>query len=433
MRISRLLMPAVTLAGALALAGCGGGSGTTAEEEGDECTYGKKDNGDCYTLAERDAKRDAERDKKAEEEKKAEEMSEAAQARAKALHGFLADTTNPVVSPTPMRGSTFVTAGDLQDAYETAVEKGTGSKMKASVVVANTKGGDVESIDHRAVDDDGTAEAPPGNAILTNGDNAEHIQGSGFANTEGVTVKHTDVQGEGTRKVRGSYKGAMGEFECASGNDCTSQKTNKGIKLGGAGWAFTPDTGQKYKLDDPRYAEFGWWLNEAASGAPKVGAWYGDGAASDGDAFAAVSTTASTGSATYTGSAIGQAAFHDATTPAENIGGAFTADAKLTANFDGGTDGMLKGDLTNFKVGGVDVGWSVELIEKSVGSGAVALGTGSHTKWTVNENTAAASGNWTAAFYDLPDGEHQPKGVAGGFISHHGDEGRMVGAFGAER
>ncbi len=357
MRMTKFMLPAITLAGALVLAGCGGGGGTG--EEGDECTYGKKDNGDCYTLAERDAKRDAERDKKAEDERKAEEMSEAAQARAKALHGFLAATDNSVGQPTAMRGTTFDTDGDLQDAYETAVEKGTGSKMKASVVVANTKGGDVESIDHSAVDTDGTAEDAPGNSILIDADNAEHIQGSGFANTEGVTVEHTDLQGEGTRKVRGSYKGAMGEFECASATDCTSQKTNKGIKLGGTGWAFTPDTGQKYKLDDPRYAEFGWWLNEAASGAPKAGAWYGNGATSDGATFPATSTTASTGSATYTGSAIGQAAFHDATTPAENIGGAFTADAKLTANFDGGTDGMLKGDLTNFKVGGVDVGWPV--------------------------------------------------------------------------
>ena len=44
MRVSKLLMPAVTLAGALALAGCGGGSGGGS---GGPCDHGANDDGTC--------------------------------------------------------------------------------------------------------------------------------------------------------------------------------------------------------------------------------------------------------------------------------------------------------------------------------------------------------------------------------------------------
>ena len=131
-------------------------------------------------------------------------------------------------------------------------------------------------------------------------------------------MKHSDTQGEGTRKVKGSYKGAMGEFACTGA--CTSRKTNDGIQLLGGTWAFTPDTGQKYKLDDPHYAQFGWWINEndLNTGGVKAGAWYGSGGgtgAARGAAFVlgasansgitADEINAATGSATYTGHAIG--------------------------------------------------------------------------------------------------------------------------------
>ncbi len=99
-----------------------------------------------------------------------------------------------------------------------------------------------------------------------------------------------------------------------------------------------------------------------------------------------------------------------------NAGGAFTADAALSANFD---SNMLSGTITNFNVGGFEPDWSVALGSSSISiAGAVAnAGT---TTWTIGgtKGTArneAAGGGWTAKFYDIPDGAHQPTGVAGGF------------------
>ncbi len=187
--------------------------------------------------------------------------------------------------------------------------------------------------------------------------------------------------------------------------------------------------------DDPHYAEFGWWLNEdAASGAKAVGAWYGDGTSATGAAFTGLAKLGdASGSATYEGDAVGQVAFYHLLGEDANIGGAFTADAKLTADFD---DNMLKGEITGFNVGGVDVPeWSVELMEHAIAGVGVAddLDPAPKTKWTLDGTAAAAAGDWSAAFYDIPDKQHQPKGVAGGFVSHYGSDGRMVGAFGAER
>ena len=96
---------------------------------------------------------------------------------------------------------------------------------------------------------------------------------------------------------------------------------------------------------------------------------------------------------------------------------------------------MLGGEITGFKVGGVDTDWKVEL-EKAiiVGSdGGVGATINPKTKWTAGGTAADAAGDWSAHFYDLPEDQHQPTGVAGGFQAEHGDEGRMVGAFGAER
>ena len=198
MRMHRLLMPAVTLAGALALAGCGGGSDSPMKKDpgGDECDYGEKDDGSCYTLAERDAKRDAERDKKAEDEKKTEEMSEAAQARAKALHGLLTavDSSNDyhVVARHGRSFASPIGLGGLTALYDDAVKAPgtTGAKNKASVSVMNTKGPDVESVHHAEVSDTAT---PPGDRDLKNPSNARHIIGSGFANDEGVMSVSRDL------------------------------------------------------------------------------------------------------------------------------------------------------------------------------------------------------------------------------------------------
>ncbi len=411
MGISRLMMPAVTLAGALALAGCGGGNDNRMdgkEEMGNgkpvTCNYGRNADQSCKTKAAFDAEQKEKTDAAA--------AVTAAQARAKALHGLL-DHDNVKARAgdpdTSVASANVVTAiGKAEDASD-----GMGSEMKAMVRVMDNKGAMVDSETIPAAFDVDNA-----NGI------AEYVAGSGFATgQEKKTHKNTD-------KITGTYAGAAGKYTCGDAN-CTSQVGHGGIVLSGA-WTWQADLNTpKYRVKDPNYAEFGWWLDEdIADGDDKVGTWYSIQEVTD-------NVTPASGSATYSGNAVGQAAFYDVTTESENIGGAFTADVSLTADFD---DNELSGTVDNFDIGGVKPEWEVELMKAGIESnGRLSTSAAVQTKWTVDGTAGDPYGGnnnaagWRASFYDMPTDERTPRGVGGGFVARHGSEGRMVGAFGAER
>ncbi|MDE0209924.1 MAG: hypothetical protein OXJ64_08575, partial [Boseongicola sp.] len=91
-----------------------------------------------------------------------------------------------------------------------------------------------------------------------------------------------------------------------------------------------------------------------------------------------------------------------------------------------------------FDVGGHNPDWSVALGSSAIDAGTGAAANVGATTWTINgtEEDArndAAGGGWTARFHDIPDGTHQPTGVAGGFRAQYESDGYMVGAFGANR
>ena len=199
-------------------------------------------------------------------------------------------------------------------------------------------------------------------------------------------------------------------------------------------WIFDPDPGamqadpdKKQADPDEQYATFGWWLDERD--AVKVGTFS--------SAPGTVDVGGVTGKATYNGIAVGKAAF-SAALGDNNIGGAFTADATLSATF--GDDGasMLEGEITKFMIGDESPDWSVKLNEKTIATGAVEVVPGEDTTvWSIDGTKSAPSGSWQATMYDQP-GEvggvkGQPKGVTGGFNSAFGVDGHMVGAFGAEK
>ena len=247
----------------------------------------------------------------------------------------------------------------------------------------------------------------------------KYIKGSGFAtgSAELKTHDNGDV-------VRGSYYGASGGYTCG-GTNCTSQRTNDGIKLAGT-WTWNADAGQKYNSPDTSYAKYGAWLDEGKSNDPKAGAWYNITRPEDGAVDATFVTNAS-GTATYNGKAVGQAAYYNALSKS-NIGGAFTADAKLKADFDGD---KLSGSITGFDIGGMKPAWSVELMEHGISG--VGIAADAKTKWTISDTAADAGGSWAVGFYGKRPKQQQPAGVAGGFKASYGNDGHMVGAFGAER
>ena len=423
MKSFRTIISAGFLASALALAGCGGGGSenttptdtmpTQTDEEkclaGDGVVY----EGDVCKTAEdlRNEGRDAA--KEAEDAK-------AMEAMAKKLRGLLAvaavDATN--VAPT----NTATASTHLEDALTAAGKdvngEDGGSEEQAHVMMYNNEGPMVK------VDT-----LPTGEVLTTISSlNSRFISGSGFATGTSELKEHDDGS-----TVRGHYRGASGGYVCTS--DCTSQLlANGGIMLGGTWSMFDVDAAQMYTVVDASYAEWGWWIDEGIADADpandKVGAWYRVVGPIDADAV-----TAASGKATYNGAAVGKVAFHHSLGEDDNIGGAFTADAELNADFD---DNMLSGSITGFDIGGVKPGWSVELMEHAIAETGVAYNATaadrtSQTKWTINRVAGDPGGSWSAQFYDVPEDEHQPSGVAGGFQAQYESDGYMVGAFGAER
>ena len=420
MRISKLMMPALTLAGALALAGCGGGSDSPAVavlgSEGN-CPFGKKmGSDDCYTEEEYKAKLKKEAEeaakKKADEDAAAKAAREGAENLYKMLSGVeaVAATTTAPTGSTP---STNVVAalGKAQKATN-----GSGKEGKAEVMVMTVDG----------------AKAP---AVALDGIsaiNAGTITGTGFATGSNQVVTHDGMTGtnKGPQRLTGTWNGASGVYSCGD-TSCTSQRDANGITLTGE-WDFDPAPGAM--TDATARAEYGWWLDEGIEGdnAAQAGAWYRIIGADN--SVALDTAPIATGTAKYTGTAIGQAAFYDSTTPSENIGGAFTADAELTATF--GTSDMLEGDIKNFQIGTAKPEWVVKLKQAGLAGGG-ALTSAGMTEWTVGTGDdavkGAAGGSWNAQLHTVPPGGHQPSGVVGGFESIHAGEGHMIGAFGASQ
>ncbi len=424
MRISRLMMPAVTLAGALALAACGGGNGNKMDEKeemGEDppatCDYGRNADQSCVTKAEFDAAQKETAD------------AAAAVTAAKDRFGNLAgDVLPPSAAPTDNddpQGQVAKAIGAIKDGSGTAAS----DDGKVHVTVYELKGMRTK-----------TAEPEAFMTIQANNtESKKDIMGAAFTGT-GDEVKHKRVQVGDSYVFRtaGSYKGAQGTYVCtaASAGDCTSRNAGEaGIVLAGGTWTFTASAGEKQYEDDGKYARYGWWLNTGAAGGtstPQTGAWY-----SLSTGAAATSVDDSVGTAEYKGKAAGQAALYSARATSGNVGGAFTADVTLTADFNaGGGAGTLEGTIDGFRIGDHSPDWTVELMEKPIGSNAVAQGAANttHTKWSLGEDdaNAAKSGDWRAAFYDQT-GTNHPKGVAGGFRSTYGSDGRMVGAFAAEK
>ena len=258
--------------------------------------------------------------------------------------------------------------------------------------------------------------------------------------------------------VRGTFNGAPGEFRCET--SCSSTNDGKGSpsELGGE-WYFEPDENAMVSTPDDTYLYFGWWVAKNSDGEPTAASAFADEvgtiAADSGKiryGWADVTGANSiTGSATYTGSAVGKYAFKDIDDGTAH-GGHFTANAELKANFGaiGNTEALrdngVTGTIDNFKLndGTANPGWSVAL-EKVATWGVNGELNGPATGgtiWSINKNAAPASGTWSATMYDekpgdtddtpAGDGSNIPTAVTGTFYSEFTTaQGRMVGAFGA--
>ena len=292
-----------------------------------------------------------------------------------------------------------------------------------------------------------------------------------------ASTSDTNEERRGGRTLDGMFNGVPGKFTCTGDpGACTAGTDSDGNldELGGT-WLFTPAAGDHFVIGgshDNDYLAFGYWLQSAGEGDAmtyKVGT-FANGSMPFGGTAVAAAVSALTGTATYTGSAIGMFVMKtdidgDNKGPVATGSGEFTADTTLTAIFGGNTDTnnrdkfTISGTVNNFVLTNsdnttIDNDWSLNLKSAPFASrtydtstGAVADPPTSHTN-TFSGATSGmekgTDGRWTGMFYGpSPDTNpdtngiqygttNYPGGVAGEFIGHF-EDGHAIGAFGATK
>ena len=242
-------------------------------------------------------------------------------------------------------------------------------------------------------------------------------------------------------KISGTFHGVSGTYSCnpGSGNKCAVRVAAAGFNLGGvtsadvfgadnAAWTFKPTTAtDKVKsTPDADYESYGWWVHTAANGNLTVSAFVDN----KGADRVTLGIGSLRGTATYTGGAAGQYAISNPT-GSPNDAGAFTADVELNATF--AAEHTISGTIDNFKgYDGKSRDWSVELKEAAIAdSGGISRSAADDTVWTIGGTAAPASGEWSGSLQEVK--AEVPTVATGTFYSSYNRDGRMVGAFGANK
>ena len=268
-----------------------------------------------------------------------------------------------------------------------------------------------------------------------------------FPDENGVAVTKENASRSGT------YDGYSGTFKCATG--CNIEAADGGALTFTGDWTFTANLtarrASSQAEQDTEFLYFGIWAYEptSASDTPDF-KWARGGDSNEGDA-AIGNFTSLTGTATFTGGAIGKYALAKVGGRTARIG-TFTATATFTADFDkapDGTDGnRISGRITEFKEEGTSLGsdWHVFLGSSvSAAAGLDASGTtGTPTTHGAIDGDDA-TGTWAATLHGsdnhvFTDRDKYPAsqypvadlaGVAGWFSAAAGTNAAIAGAFGA--
>ena len=202
--------------------------------------------------------------------------------------------------------------------------------------------------------------------------------------------------------IAGTLDGAPGEFRCGTtiGTDvCTSEGGTDGSTKLSAGWYFIPNDGAMASTPDSAYSAFGWWLNEDGDTKRADGFWFvsrpgsGTTASVDGtiiDTAAAITAVQNLrGTATYSGHAAGKVGLYNPLLNNQNVGGHFTADVTLEADFQGLTTssseswGTITGTIDGFVVNDRAMDdWEVKLLTSTQGGA-----------WTLNPTSRGSPHN----------------------------------------
>ena len=261
------------------------------------------------------------------------------------------------------------------------------------------------------------------------------------AGTETFHLPDPNPGGTTTIIIPGSYHGVSGSYSCVPGtaeDGCSATVAAEGFTLStGDDWTFTPSSAEARVMEsaDTAYASYGWWLLKAENDGPFTASAFHD---FKGTAETVEIANLVAGTATYVGGAAGKYALASST-GGTNDAGHFTAMATLDAEFGDATAGnMITGTIDNFMgADGMARDWSVELNETTVGNDGViaeliTTATAAATVWTIGEDPAAGSGQWSGNLREEGD-DGVPKVATGTFYTEYGTAGKMVGAFGANK
>jgi len=426
MRISKLLMPAATLAGALALAGCGGGSDTPAaaavdpdpeEQTCEERGLLEGPNG-CETQAQRDARMREAGAAGARNEGLANALVTAIEERIED-GSFMFEEDEDVfkdLDDDDKNSAKLVAQGKpFNEEYDPGEYLGAGNVYTLSANGTGTADDETLTLDWNAGD-------------LAKSDT--------FAQSNAAPKDHSDEP-----SFDGTYHGVDGTFRCINGA-CTSTRSSDGLVLVGT-WTFTPEDPEA-RVTASDLAVYGWWVDRTGSSGlihdVQLYRTLGTGVAPS------TGLDARIGSAKFEGSALGKYAFKGSSSDH----GHFTAKASLTADFgDDASDGTsLSGEITDFKVGDdeADRKWTVKLQKNASALDAAittarggGLGFSGETLWEIDGDEPLLNttrGDWAADLYtnaadsNIETTAH-PDVVVGGFDAAH-DNALMIGSFGAE-
>jgi len=403
--MTEFTLPAVTLAGALALAGCGGGSGTPGQ---DGLSPADRLAAQIKTCTDAGNYWDGSKCVDKPEDMTAKEARDAAIAhRAKIAAVNLATEDGagaPAATITEKKIGAFRAQGLTFSQFTTDTTNGDDGNLVANAAISSGSNKDYYVLEAHG-DENG-------------------VMVTGFSTDAGV-----DTIDNG-KTVTGSYQGISGTFKCAGdgGADCTSESAGGGNFELSDGWLFKPGSATA-RTQGAALAEWGWWIdpnstpNDASDDTIQL--VYRDAA----DAAPQIRTNwPHNGPATYSGDAYGQYAVVER--GSGSASGAFEAKAKLTATF-GGTFPKLKGEIHDFNVG---TGWKVILEENKNAPDSTSNFFSGETAWNVGSDAGLDPGAWEASTFgtDATGANGTvPSHILGGFTAQNGGD-RMAGAFGTK-
>ena len=242
----------------------------------------------------------------------------------------------------------------------------------------------------------------------------------------------------------GTYDGYSGTFKCTTG--CNITAAADGALTFAGDWTFTASLSAKrhssQAQQDTEFLYFGIWAYEPSEAAtPPDFKW-----AAGGDTDDIADFSDLTGSATFTGGAIGKYALAKVAGRAAKVG-TFTATANFGATF--GDSPTISGRITDFKEDGISLGSDWHVFLGSSASAAATLAATGATGTTTTHGAIdgdTATGDWAATLHGSDNADMSaaddytaakyPRadvaGVAGWFnATTAGTNAAIAGAFGA--